>query len=101
MHENMQVWVKVDSVSMFSKDTLLSFSVLSQIERIGYDPKEIILQSLRYYPAFKLSYHEIEEIFAERNIHFNHSTLSRGVIKYKLFFGLKTPTLMYVNLALL
>ncbi|MBA6296587.1 IS6 family transposase [Colwellia sp. MB02u-9] len=45
-------------------------------------PKEIILQSLRYYLAYKLSYREIEEIFAERNIHFDHSTLNRWVIKY-------------------
>jgi putative transposase len=47
-----------------------------------YYPKELILQSLRYYLAYKLSYREIEEIFAERNIHFNHSTLNRWVIKY-------------------
>jgi putative transposase len=45
-------------------------------------PKEIILQSLRYYLTYKLSYREIEEIFAERNIHFDHSTLNRWVIKY-------------------
>jgi putative transposase len=45
-------------------------------------PKEIILQSLRYYLAYKLSYREIEAIFAERNIHFDHSTLNRWVIKY-------------------
>jgi putative transposase len=45
-------------------------------------PKEIILQSLRYYLAYKLSHREIEEIFAERNIHFDHSTLNRWVIKY-------------------
>jgi transposase-like protein len=44
--------------------------------------KEIILQSLRYSLAYKLSYCEIEEIFAERNIHFDHSTLNRWVIKY-------------------
>ena len=45
-------------------------------------PKEIILQSLRYYLAYKQSHREIEEIFAERNIHFDHSTLNRWVIKY-------------------
>jgi putative transposase len=45
-------------------------------------PKEIILQSLRYYLAYKLSYREIEEVFAEQNIHFDHSTLNRWVIKY-------------------
>ena len=45
-------------------------------------PRESILQALRYYLAYKLSYREIEEIFAERNIHFDHSTLNRWVIKY-------------------
>ena len=45
-------------------------------------PSDIIMQALRYYLAYKLSYREIEEIFAERNISFDHSTLSRWVIKY-------------------
>jgi transposase-like protein len=45
-------------------------------------PKEIILQSLRHYLTYKLSYREIEAIFAERNIHFDHSTLNRWVLKY-------------------
>ena len=45
-------------------------------------PQEIIMQALRYYLAYKLSYREIEEIFAERNINFDHSTLNRWVIKY-------------------
>lgn len=45
-------------------------------------PSAMIMQALRYYLAYKLSYREIEEIFAERNIHFDHSTLNRWVIKY-------------------
>ena len=45
-------------------------------------PSDIIMQALRYYLAYKLSYREIEEMFAERNIHFDHSTLNRWVIKY-------------------
>jgi putative transposase len=45
-------------------------------------PTEIIMQALRYYLAYKLSYREIEEIFAERHIYFDHSTLNRWVIKY-------------------
>jgi putative transposase len=32
--------------------------------------------------TYKLSYREIEAIFAERNIHFDHSTLNRWVLKY-------------------
>ncbi len=45
-------------------------------------PSDIIMMALRYYLAYKLSYREIEEIFAERHIHFDHSTLNRWVIKY-------------------
>lgn len=45
-------------------------------------PSAIIMQALRYYLAYKLSYRDIEEIFAERNIYFDHSTLNRWVIKY-------------------
>jgi putative transposase len=43
-------------------------------------PSEIILQSVRYYLSYKLSYREIEEILAERGINVDHSTLNRWVI---------------------
>ena len=39
-------------------------------------PSGIILMALRYYLAHKLSVREIEEIFTERNIHFDHSMLN-------------------------
>ncbi|MGF1759129.1 IS6 family transposase [Photobacterium sagamiensis] len=45
-------------------------------------PSDIILQVVRYYVSYKLSYREVEEIFAERGIHVDHSTLNRWVIKY-------------------
>ncbi len=45
-------------------------------------PQEIIMQAFRYYLAYKLSYREIEEIFAGRNISFDHSILNRWVVKY-------------------
>jgi transposase-like protein len=44
-------------------------------------PSDIILQVVRYYLAYKLSYREIEEIFAERGIDVDHSALNRWVIK--------------------
>jgi len=40
------------------------------------------MMALRYYLAYKLSYREIEEIFAERNIDVDHSTLNRWVITF-------------------
>ncbi|MFT6735426.1 MAG: putative transposase, partial [Polaribacter sp.] len=33
-----------------------------------------------YYLAYKLSYCEIKEIFTERNIYFDHSTLNRWLL---------------------
>jgi len=45
-------------------------------------PSEIILQSVRYYLFYKLSYREIEEVLAERGINVDYSTLNRWVIKY-------------------
>ncbi len=44
-------------------------------------PLDIIMMALRYYLAYKLSYREIEEIFAERHIHFDHSTWLCCVIR--------------------
>lgn len=45
-------------------------------------PSDIIMMALRYYLAYKLSSRGIEEIFTERHIHFDHSTLNRWIIKY-------------------
>jgi transposase-like protein len=45
-------------------------------------PSDIILQLVRYYLSYKLSYREIEEIYAERGINVDHSTLNHWVIKY-------------------
>ncbi len=45
-------------------------------------PSQIILQAVRYYVSYKLSYREIEEIYAERGIRFDHATLNRWVIRF-------------------
>jgi transposase-like protein len=45
-------------------------------------PSDIILQAVRYYVSYKLSYREIEEILAERGIDVDHSSINRWVIKY-------------------
>ena len=44
--------------------------------------KAIILTSIRWYVAYKLSYRNIEELMAERGIDVDHSTLNRWVIRY-------------------
>lgn len=45
-------------------------------------PQEIILQCVRWYCAYALSYRNIEEMMAERGIDVDHSTLNRWVIFY-------------------
>ena len=44
--------------------------------------KIIILQSIRWYCAYGLSYRDIEELMAERGIHVDHSTINRWVMRY-------------------
>ncbi|HIF9334005.1 TPA: IS6 family transposase [Photobacterium damselae] len=49
----------------------------------GYHfPSDIILQAVRYYVAYKLSYRNIEEIYAERGILLDHATINRWVIRF-------------------
>ncbi|MGR5230588.1 IS6 family transposase [Photobacterium damselae] len=49
----------------------------------GYHfPSDIILQAVRYYVAYKLSYRDIEEIFSERGIRIDHATINRWVIRF-------------------
>ena len=45
-------------------------------------PSEVILRTIRYYLAYKLSYREIEEIQGERGILVDHATINRWVIKF-------------------
>lgn len=42
--------------------------------------KEIILMLVRWYPAYPLSYREIEELALERRLEVDHSTINRWVI---------------------
>lgn len=44
-------------------------------------PSEVILETVRYYLAYKLSYREIEEIQRERGVNVDHATINRWVIK--------------------
>ncbi len=58
--------------------------------------KEMILQCVRWYVAYPLSYRQIEEIMAERGLEVDHSTINRWVLKYaplleKKFRQFKAP----------
>jgi len=46
--------------------------------------KDMILQSVRWYLAYALSYRDIEEIMNERGYPVDHSTIHRWVIEYSL-----------------
>ncbi len=43
---------------------------------------EVILETVRYYLAYKLSYREIEELQGERGVNVDHATINRWVIKF-------------------
>ena len=45
-------------------------------------PSEVILETVRYYIAYKLSYREIEEIQRERGVTVDHATIKRWVLKF-------------------
>ena len=45
-------------------------------------PKEIILQCVRWYLVYSLSYRDLEEVMAERGIKVDHVSIHRWVIKY-------------------
>ena len=44
--------------------------------------KLIILQALRWYLSYPLSYRHVEELMKERGVDVDHSTINRWVIKY-------------------
>ena len=43
---------------------------------------DMILQSVRWYLAYSLSYRDIEEIMQERGFEVDHSTINRWVVHY-------------------
>ncbi len=47
-----------------------------------HTPQSIILQCVRWYCAYSLSYRNIEEMMAERGLRIDHSTLNRWVVHY-------------------
>ncbi len=44
--------------------------------------KEMILQSVRWYLAYSLSYRDVEELMSERGFYVDHSTINRWVVHY-------------------
>ena len=62
------------------------FSGQMRMTAISFDGRhfqsEMILQCVRWYLAFALSYRDIEEIMQERGFDVDHSTIHRWVIHY-------------------
>ena len=71
---------------------LITFSIMTINFSGRHFPSNIILQIVRYYVSYKLSYREIEEIMAERSINVDHSTINRWVIKYVPLIGTSSST---------
>ncbi|MDD1606922.1 MAG: IS6 family transposase, partial [Methylococcaceae bacterium] len=42
-------------------------------------PKDVILYAVFFYVRYGVSYRDLEEIFVERNVKVDHSTLNRWV----------------------
>ena len=56
---------------------------VSQMKFSGrHIPKGVILQAVRWYVSYPLSLRMIEEMFAERGIALDHTTINRWVIAY-------------------
>jgi putative transposase len=47
-----------------------------------HTPKPLILQCVRWYCSYALSYRNVEEMMAERGLVIDHSTLNRWVVHY-------------------
>ena len=45
-------------------------------------PRHIILQCVRWYISYGISYRNLEEMMSERGFEIDHSTLNRWVVKY-------------------
>jgi len=47
----------------------------------SYYPKDVFLYAVFFYVRYAVSYHDLEEILAERAVAVDHATLSRWVVK--------------------
>jgi len=60
--------------------TTLAPGIAKVLKRLHY-PLEVMLLCVRWYVAYSLSLRNLEEMLAERDIGFDHSTVHRWVIK--------------------
>ena len=72
---------------MNQRVTIISInSICSEYFMINFNgrhfQKDIILQSIRWYLSYALSYRDIEELMDERGFTVDHSTINRWVVYY-------------------
>jgi len=48
----------------------------------SYYPKDAILYAVFFYVRYAVSYHNLEEVMAERGLQADHTMLNRGAMKY-------------------
>jgi IS6 family transposase len=53
--------------------------------------KAVILQAVRWYLSYALSYRDVEELLAERGMDVDHSTIARWVRRYAPLLEIKLP----------
>jgi putative transposase len=51
-------------------------------------PKDVVLYAVYFYARYGISYRDLEEILAERQVIVDHATLNRWVIKYSTSLAL-------------
>ena len=61
---------------------LLSFKAAQMDFSYKQYPKEVIIMVVRWYLAYPLSYHHVEELAKERGIGLDHATVQRWVKEY-------------------
>jgi putative transposase len=50
--------------------------------KVAHFPLDMILTCVRWYVAYPLSYHQVEELMQERGVAVDHATINRWVVKY-------------------
>jgi hypothetical protein len=76
---------KTGTADLLSYTHVLGISIFGQIVisfKGRHHQQDIILQCVRWYVAYSLSYRDLEELMQERGYAVDHSTVQRWVVHY-------------------
>ena len=62
-------------------------------------PKDLILQTIRWYLRYSLSYRDIEEILEERGVEIDHTTPYRWVQEYAMMYSCRESLVRFTTSA--